>query len=46
MNKFQVLVAIAASLGGMLSGYDAGLINLVLVMDSFRIFFQISYLGW
>lgn len=40
MNKFQVLVAIAASLGGMLSGYDAGLINLVLVMDSFRIFFR------
>jgi sugar porter (SP) family MFS transporter len=39
MNKFQFLVAVAASLGGMLSGYDAGLINLVLVMDSFRIFF-------
>jgi len=41
MNKFQILVAIAASLGGMLSGYDAGLINLVLVMDSFRIFFRL-----
>ncbi len=40
MNKFQFLVAVAASLGGMLSGYDAGLINLVLVMDSFRIFFR------
>lgn len=40
MNKFQFLVALTASLGGMLFGYEGGVMNVVLVMDSFRIYFR------
>ncbi|KAG4094706.1 general substrate transporter [Neocallimastix lanati (nom. inval.)] len=44
MNSFQFLVAVTASLGGLLFGYECGVMNVVLVMDAFRIFF--SFHSW
>ena len=40
MTNFTILVAIAASLGGLLFGYEGGVMNVVLVMDAFRIYFK------
>jgi len=31
---------VPASLGGLLFGYECGVMNVVLVMDAFRIFFK------
>jgi sugar porter (SP) family MFS transporter len=42
MNSFQFLVAVTASLGGLLFGYEVGVMNCVLVMDAFNIFFKFS----
>ncbi|ORY27712.1 general substrate transporter [Neocallimastix californiae] len=36
MNSFQFLVAVTASLGGLLFGYECGVMNVVLVMDAFQ----------
>eukprot|EP00833_Pecoramyces_ruminatium_P014712 jgi/Orpsp1_1/1188744/evm.model.d7180000066898.1 len=41
MNKYQIYVALTASCGGLLFGYELGVMNVVLVMDSFRIFFHL-----
>jgi len=40
MNSFQFLVSLTASFGGLLFGYEVGVMNVVLVMDAFRIFFR------
>jgi len=40
MNSFQFLVAVTGSLGGLLFGYEVGVMNCVLVMDAFNIFFK------
>ncbi|KAG4108211.1 general substrate transporter [Neocallimastix lanati (nom. inval.)] len=41
MNKYQIIVALTASCGGLLLGYELGTMNVVLVMDGFRIFFNL-----
>jgi len=40
MNSFQFLVAVTAFCGGLLFGYEVGVMNVVLVMDAFRIYFR------
>ncbi|OUM59503.1 hypothetical protein PIROE2DRAFT_47016 [Piromyces sp. E2] len=40
MNGYQLIVALAASCGGLLYGYEIGVMNVVLVMDAFRMFFE------
>jgi sugar porter (SP) family MFS transporter len=42
MNSFQFLVAVTGSLGGLLFGYEVGVMNCVLVMDAFNLFFKFS----
>jgi len=41
MNGYQFIVTLAASCGGLLYGYEIGVMNVVLVMDAFRIFFSL-----
>ncbi|ORX45794.1 general substrate transporter [Piromyces finnis] len=42
MNGYQFVVTLAASCGGLLYGYEIGVMNVVLVMDAFRTFFDFS----
>jgi len=39
MNGYQFIIAVVASCGGLLFGYEIGMMNVVLIMDAFRIYF-------
>ncbi|KAJ3345527.1 hypothetical protein GGF32_008373, partial [Allomyces javanicus] len=42
---YSWFVSFTAALGGFLFGYEVGIINSVLEMDQFRVFFGMSDLG-
>ncbi|KXS19020.1 hypothetical protein M427DRAFT_53476 [Gonapodya prolifera JEL478] len=42
LNWYPLFLAVASSVGGLLFGYEIGIINQVLLFDSFRVFFGMS----
>ncbi|KXS18310.1 general substrate transporter [Gonapodya prolifera JEL478] len=42
MQGYALFIALTAAIGGLLFGYEVGIINQVLLMDSFRLFFGLS----
>ncbi|ORX86780.1 general substrate transporter [Anaeromyces robustus] len=41
MNTFQFLVCFTASFGGLLFGYEVGVMNVITTMDAYRIYFKL-----
>ncbi|KAJ3340414.1 hypothetical protein HDU93_007021 [Gonapodya sp. JEL0774] len=42
MQGYALFIALTAAIGGLLFGYEVGIINQVLLMDSFRLYFGLS----
>ncbi|KAJ3335104.1 hypothetical protein HDU93_006466, partial [Gonapodya sp. JEL0774] len=44
LHWYSLCISLGSAIGGLLFGYEIGIINQVLLMDSFRIYFGLSYL--